>query len=42
MPPSFTPEEQARVDIDRQLKACGWQVQSRKQLHPPAATGVVG
>ena len=34
------PEAQARVDIDRQLTACGWTVQRHKQMNLGAAPGV--
>lgn len=40
MPPILTPEQQARVDIDRQLKARSWQVQSREQQNLFAQRGV--
>lgn len=29
----LTPEAQARLDIDRQLTAAGWTVQSRDQMN---------
>ena len=37
---TLTPEQQARVEIDRQLEACGWQVQSRDQQNLFARRGV--
>ena len=40
MPTILTPEEQARVEIDRQLEACGWQVQSRERQNLFARRGV--
>jgi type I restriction enzyme R subunit len=40
MPTILTPEEKARVEIDRQLEACGWQVQSREQQNLYAQRGV--
>jgi type I restriction enzyme R subunit len=40
MPTILTPEQQARIDIDRQLETCGWQVQSRKQQNLFAQRGV--
>jgi len=36
----MTPEEQARQNIDRQLEACGWAVQDRKDMNIYAALGV--
>lgn len=33
-------EERARVEIDRQLEACGWVVQDRKDMNLYAAPGV--
>lgn len=36
----LTPEELARINIDRQLEACGWTVQSRNELNLYAARGV--
>ena len=35
-----TPEELARINIDRQLTACGWIVQSRAEMNLYAARGV--
>ena len=35
-----TPEELARINIDRQLEACGWIVQSRAEMNLYAARGV--
>ena len=35
-----TPEERARLDIDQQLKACGWQVQDRADADISANLGV--
>lgn len=34
------PEQLARDHIDKQLKACGWVVQSKKQINLGAALGV--
>ncbi|MGB8352315.1 MAG: type I restriction endonuclease [Chthoniobacteraceae bacterium] len=34
------PEKKARVEIDRQLFACGWAVQNYKEYHPSAASGI--
>lgn len=34
-----TPEELAREKIDKQLEACGWQVQSRNQMNLYAGRG---
>ena len=36
----MTPEEKARVEIDRQLNACGWVVQERNAINLSAARGV--
>jgi type I restriction enzyme, R subunit len=35
-----TPEELARINIDKQLEACGWIVQSRRDMNLFAARGV--
>ena len=35
-----TPEELARINIDRQLTACGWIVQSRVEMNLYAGRGV--
>ncbi len=35
-----TPEQIARDEIDQQLQACGWKVQSKKQINLPAGLGV--
>jgi len=35
-----TPEELARINIDRQLEACGWTVQSRNAMNLYAGRGV--
>jgi len=35
----MTPEEEARVEIDEQLKACGWDVQDKDQANLSAARG---
>jgi len=37
---SMNPEQQARQEIDRQLEACGWEVQSRDRLNITAGPGV--
>jgi len=39
MPP-LTPEQKARIEIDRQLEACGWQVQDFKAMDIHASSGV--
>jgi len=36
-----TPEELARINIDKQLEACGWNVQDRAGMNLYAACGVV-
>ena len=36
-----TPEEIARQNIDKQLEACGWVIQSRRDLNLYAARGIV-
>ena len=36
----MTPEEEARQEIDRLLKAASWQVQDYKDLNLGAALGV--
>jgi type I restriction enzyme, R subunit len=38
--PELTPEELARQNIDKQLEACGWIVQSRRSLNLYAGRGV--
>jgi type I restriction enzyme, R subunit len=35
-----TPEELARINIDKQLLSCGWTVQSRAEMNLYAARGV--
>ncbi len=40
MTPSYTPEQQARIEIDRQLDAAGWQVQDRERMNLFAGRGV--
>jgi len=35
-----TPEELARINIDKQLTACGWIVQARNEMNLYAACGV--
>lgn len=35
-----TPEQLARDEIDQQLEACGWKVQSKKQINLAAGLGV--
>ena len=35
----LTPEAKARVEIDRQLVACGWVVQDRKAMNLYALQG---
>ena len=36
----MTPEEQARVVIDRKLEQSGWAIQDMRQLNLTAALGV--
>jgi type I restriction enzyme R subunit len=36
----MTPEEKARVEIDKLLKVCGWEVQDRKSVNLSASLGV--
>jgi len=36
----LTPEARARMEIDRQLKACGWEVQDYKKINLGAGRGV--
>ena len=38
--PNQNPEQIARDEIDKQLKACGWIVQSKNQLNLNAGVGV--
>ena len=38
--PMPTPEELARINIDKQLEACGWKVQDRAGMNLYAARGV--
>lgn len=41
MPPvNQNPEQIARDQIDKQLRACGWAVQSKKQINLSASLGV--
>ena len=40
MPGGLTPEQQARVEIDRKLEAAGWVVQDFKEMDLSAARGV--
>ncbi len=40
MPGGLTPEQQARVEIDRKLAAAGWVVQDFKEIELSAARGV--
>ena len=35
-----TPEELARINIDKQLTACGWTVQSRAEMNLYAGRGI--
>ena len=39
-PPNMNPEQEARVEIDRQLEQSGWQVQDADQMNVFAAQGV--
>ncbi|TQF01323.1 DEAD/DEAH box helicase [Kitasatospora acidiphila] len=36
----LTPEERARLEIDKQLRACGWEVQDHKAINLSAGLGV--
>lgn len=36
----MTPEQKARQEIDRQLEACGWQVQDFRRMNISASLGV--
>ncbi|MDR1916606.1 MAG: hypothetical protein LBQ58_08545, partial [Synergistaceae bacterium] len=36
----MTPEQKARVEIDRKLIASGWTLQDKKEFNPAAASGV--
>ena len=36
----MTPEQQARQNIDRQLAACGWQVQNHAEINLSAGAGI--
>src|SRR5438874_1572996 len=36
----MTPEEKAREQIDRQLRACGWLIQDRSEINVHACRGV--
>lgn len=36
----MTPEEKARIEIDRQIADCGWLVQNRDEMNISAALGV--
>ena len=38
--PNQNPEQVARDNIDRQLKDCGWVVQSKKKINLSAGLGV--
>ena len=38
--PNLTPEQEAREEIDRQLKLAGWDVQSKNDLNLGASLGV--
>jgi hypothetical protein len=40
MAPLYTPEQQARIEIDRQLGAAGWAVQDRDEINLFAGRGV--
>src|SRR4051812_17108393 len=37
---SMTPEQQAREEIDRQLKQCGWVVQTYRDMNLSAGPGI--
>jgi len=36
----MTPEQKARIEIDKKLTASGWQLQDKKNFNPAAAPGV--
>jgi len=38
--PNQNPEQLARDEIDKQLKACGWIIQSKNQINLNAGLGV--
>jgi hypothetical protein len=40
MTPAYTPEQEARIEIDRQLEAAGWQVQDYQRMNLHAQRGV--
>ena len=40
MPGGLTPEQQARVEIDRKLEAAGWVIQDNSETDLTAARGV--
>jgi type I site-specific restriction endonuclease len=39
-PPNMNPEQEARIEIDRQLEQSGWQIQDADQMNIFAAKGV--
>ena len=36
----MTPEQESRIEIDRQLEACGWKVQNYSEMNLSAGLGV--
>jgi type I site-specific restriction endonuclease len=40
MTPAYTPEQEARWEIDKQLEAAGWQVQDYQRMNLHAQRGV--
>ena len=36
----MTPEQKARIEIDKKLTASGWLLQDKKEFNPAAALGV--
>jgi type I restriction enzyme R subunit len=36
-----TPEQKARIEIDKKLATSGWLLQDKKEFNPAAAQGVV-
>ncbi|MFR3755385.1 MAG: hypothetical protein ACLTW9_29630 [Enterocloster sp.] len=38
----MTPEQKARLSIDKKLEQSGWTVQDLKQLNPMASLGIAG
>ena len=36
----MTPEQKARIEIDKKIKASGWLLQDKNEFNPAAAIGV--